>query len=231
MHGSHARWLVLLLFLPACGPNAASFLDASELPAPSAQPYRLQAADVLEVAFFRTPELTQERTVGPDGAISLILVGQVRAAGLTVDELTELIRGLYLSELTEPEVSVSVQEYSGLQVYVSGEVATPGMVPYHGGLTLVQAIFGAGGFLPSASQENVVLIRRGADGLPVGALVNLDSVFNDGRLEDDVPLAPSDIVLVSRSVIANVNLFVEQYIRANIPVPISLGYYFDAPRN
>jgi len=215
---------VLFPLLAGCGPNRAAFAEASALPPPSAQPYRLQAADVLEVAFYRTPELTQERTVGPDGAISLLLVGQVQAAGRTVDELTDVVRGLYQNELTSPDVTIAVQGFSGLQVYVAGEVATPGMVPYRGGLTLVQALFSAGGFLPTASQEDVVVIRRGPDGEPVGSLVNVDRVLDDGVLGDDVPLAASDIVFVSRSAIANVNLFIQQYIRNNIPVPIALGY-------
>lgn len=223
----------LLLFAAfACG-RPPNLTPAPELPTPIQGPYRLQVGDVLEVRFFRTPELTQTATVGPDGAITLALVGSVHAAGRTVDELTEFVSELYAdADLLEPQITVSVREYSGMKVYVAGEVNTPGMLEYHGGLTLVQAIMQAGGFLNTARLSRVLVIRKGSEGQPLGSLVDVGGILTDGRFATDIALAPSDIVFVPRSVIANINLFVEQYISNMLPLPIYyLGYDVLRSRN
>jgi protein involved in polysaccharide export with SLBB domain len=186
----------------------------------------VQVADVLQVRFFRTPELTQTVTVGPDGATTLALVGSVYAAGRTVDDLTEIVRVLYAdADLLDPQITISVQAYSGMRVYVAGEVNTPGMLDYHGGLTLVQAIMQAGGFLNTARLSHVLVIRRGSEGQPLGSLVDVGEILTDGSFGADIALAPSDIVFVPRSVIANINLFVDQYILNMLPQPFFwLGY-------
>ena len=109
-------------------------------------PYRIQVGDVLAVEFFKTIDMNQIRTVGPDGDIYLPLVGRLNVVGRTVDDVTTEITEGYSEEMINPQITLSVQEYSGLQVYVSGEVNRPGTLKYRGGLTLVQAISEAGGF-------------------------------------------------------------------------------------
>lgn len=208
----------------ACGGSGSGLVPSESLPPPVDAPYRVRVADVLEVAFFRTPELTQTRQVGPDGFISLNPVGRVRAAGLVLDELTEQIRERYASEFEDPSVTVSVVEYAALSVFVGGEVNAAGMVPYHGGLTLVQAIMDAGGLRDTARLDEVLVIRKGREAQPVGTLVDVDRIFDDQDFASDLLLAPSDIVFVPRSRIASVNLFVEQFIRNNVPIPFTLGY-------
>jgi protein involved in polysaccharide export with SLBB domain len=231
-HGSRA-WsrrlavpclLVALVAAPACGISGPGLVPSGELPAPIGGPYRVRVADVVEVAFFRTPELTQTRQVGPDGFISLNPVGRVQAAGMELDELTEQVRERYASQFDDPSVSISVVEYAGLSVFVGGEVNAAGMVPYHGGLTLVQALMEAGGPMPTARMDQILVIRMGADAEPVGTLVDVDRIFDDTEFYRDVALAPSDIVVVPRSRVATVNLFMEQFIRNNLPIPFALGY-------
>jgi len=215
---------ILCISAAACG-RPAGLTSAAELPPPVEGPYRVQVADVLSVRFFRTPELTQEVTVGPDGAITLSLIGSVIAAGRELDELTEGVRTLYSrAQLTDPQITISVRTFSGLRVYVGGEVTTPGMLEYRGGLTLVQAIMQAGGFSDTARRGQVLVIRKGADGGPVGTQVNVGSILSDARFGTDVALAPSDIVFVPRSAIANLNLFVEQYVYNNLPISLYLGF-------
>jgi len=218
---------VLLLAVFACG-SPPNLTPAPELPDPVQGPYRVQVADVLQVRFFRTPELTQTATVGPDGVITLALVGGVFAAGRTIDDLGEIVRVLYAdADLLEPQITISVQTYSGMKVYVAGEVNTPGMLEYRGGLTLVQAIMEAGGFLNTARASHVLVIRRGSEGQPLGSQVDVDDILTDGRFGADIALAPSDIVFVPRSIIANINLFIEQYITNMIPQPFYwLGYEY-----
>ena len=187
-------------------------------------PYRVQVNDVLEFLFFKNTELNQTRTVGPDGEVALQLIGQVRVAGRTLPEITGEVTTRYAHELVEPQVTVAVKEYSGLKVYVGGEVNTPGIQAFRGGLSALQAIVAAGGFKNTASLKSVILIRKSEGGRPVGAKVDLSRVLKHAEFDRDVALAPSDIVFVPRSGIANVNLFVEQFFRNNIPIPIYLGF-------
>jgi protein involved in polysaccharide export with SLBB domain len=91
------------------------------------------------------------------------------------------------------------------------------MHEYRGGLTLVQAIMNAGGFKNTGRQKEVVLIRRTQDGKPAGTIVDCKSILRGYQVDKDVELAPYDIVYVPRKHIADVNMFVEQYINANIP--------------
>jgi polysaccharide export outer membrane protein len=187
-------------------------------------PYRVQVNDVLEFLFFKSTELNQTRTVGPDGDVALQLIGSVRVAGRTVPEITEEVTTRYARELVQPQVTVAIKEYSGLKVYVGGEVNTPGIQVYRGGLSALQAILAAGGFKNTASLKSVILIRKGESGRPVGVRVDLSRVLKLAEFERDIALVPSDIVFVPRSTVANVNLFVEQFFLKNIPIPIYLGF-------
>ena len=225
-----SRWLVRACMASAivsasgCSVSGPGLVPSGELPPPIEGPYRVRVADVVEVAFFRTPELTQTRQVGPDGFISLNPVGRVQAAGLELDELTEQVRVRYASQFDDPSVAISVVEYAGLSVFVGGEVNAAGMVAYHGGLTLVQALMEAGGLRETARGDQVLVIRMGSEAEPVGTLVDVSRIFGDTEFYRDVALAPSDIVVVPRSRVASVNLFMEQFIRNNLPVPFALGF-------
>ena len=186
--------------------------------------YRVQVNDVLEFLFYKNTELNQTRTVGPDGEVSLQLVGRVRVGGRTTNEIAEELTTRYSKDLVEPQVTVAIKEFSGLKVYVGGEVNTPGIQVYRGGLSALQAIVAAGGFKNTASLGSVILIRKGEGGRPVGSQVDLSRVLKHAEFERDIALAPSDIVFVPRSGVAKVNLFVEQFFRNNIPIPIYLGF-------
>lgn len=216
-----ARWLraavgaLALLLLPA-------FCAAQQ-----AAPYRVQVNDVLEFLFFKNVELNQTRTVGPDGAIALQLIGAVQVVGRTVDEITAEVTSLYSKELVNPQVTVAVKEFSGLKVYVGGEVVLPGIQIYRGGLTALQAVVVAGGFKPTARVDEVLLIRQGPDGKPAGTFHDLGRVLKHAEFGRDVTLVPTDIIFVPRSRIANVNRFIEQYFRNMWPLPIGIGWTVD----
>jgi protein involved in polysaccharide export with SLBB domain len=181
-------------------------------------PYVLQVGDQLAIKFYTNPELNEEVVIRPDGMISLQLIDDVQAAGLSPAQLDAELTQRYTSELATPEVSVIVADNGGQRVYVAGEVAEPGEIKLAGGLTVGQAIEAAGGFLTTAHRRHVVIIRRGPDGKPVGQQLDLRPVFEGTDPEVDVPLQPYDIVHVPRSLIANLDLWVEQYIRDLLPV-------------
>jgi polysaccharide export outer membrane protein len=222
---------------PCCGRNvvSAALLLLSVLSAfclaqaPTPAPYRVQVNDVLEFLFFKNTELNQTRTVGPDGTLSLQLIGTVQVVGRTIEEITAEVTRRYSTELVEPQVTVAVREYSGLKVYVGGEVNQPGIQVYRGGLTALQAVLAAGGFRTTASLSHVVLIHRGPSGEPVAGVVDFNRVLKHAELGRDLPLAPADIVYVPRSGIANVNLFVEQFFRNMWPLPVTLGFNWYKP--
>jgi protein involved in polysaccharide export with SLBB domain len=204
--------LVVLLVLPT--------LSTAETPIP----YRVQVNDVLEFLFFKNTELNQTPTVGPDGAVSLQLIGSVQVVDRTIEDITGEVTRRYAKELVQPQVTVAVKEYSGLKVYVGGEVNQPGIQIYRGGLTALQAVVAAGGFKTTARLSSVLLIHKGPKGEPIGAILDLSRVLKRAEFGRDVALVPTDILFVPRSRIANVNLFVEQFFRNMWPIPVGIGW-------
>lgn len=221
-------FLSLGLLGTACSYRSPSMVATPDLPPMERAPYRVRVADVLNVSFFKTTTLNQTRTIGPDGQIQLALIGSVEVVGRTLPELTEELTERYAEELVDPQLTMSIQEFSAMDVHVGGEVTQQGRVPYRGGLTIVQAIMDAGGFLGTARLSEVVLIRKGPDGLPVATVANVAQILRDAEFSDNVALAPMDIIYVPRSRIADVNKFTRDYIW-NI-VPLEYFYYFNAFR-
>jgi polysaccharide export outer membrane protein len=225
---SVGRWsvvVVAVLVMVMAAPDASAqkkdmpgdYVSREEFPPIYTGTYRISVGDVLEVTFFKTDRLNQTQTVGPDGEIYLPIVGRVDAAGRSVEDVTqELVVG-YSKELINPQITVNVAEYSGLQIYVSGEVFSPGIQPYRGGMTLFQAISNAGGFTKRAKRRSVLLIRPGPENEPVGTVVDFKKYIRKGMLQNDIELAPLDIVYVHWKNVVNVNIFMTQWISDNLP--------------
>jgi polysaccharide biosynthesis/export protein len=188
--------------------------------------YRIQSGDQLTISFYLNPEFNQEVTVAPDGKAMLMMVGPVQAAGLTPDRLSDLVDKSYQSELKNPGAVVHVKNMPGRMVYVQGQVSKPGAFPLQPGMTALQAISEAGGLTPEANAGNTVLIRHDACGQPQGSKVDLMAAVNSPGKGDDAVLASRDVVVVPRSAIANVDLFVKQYIRDAMPVEPYIGLPF-----
>ena len=157
-------------------------------------------------------------TVRPDGLISLPLAHEVRAAGRTAEELRRDLTERCSQELAKPELAVIVRTTSGYLVHVGGEVANPGVLKLTRPSTVLEAVFEAGGLLPSASPANVLVVRRMEDGGAELVQADLAAVLSgrDGR--GNLALRPWDVVFVPTSPIADVNKWVDQYVRKNIPV-------------
>ena len=211
--------------------QAPQMVDPKALPDVVSGPYTIAVGDVLEINFFKATQMSTTRTVGPDGEIYLPLVGRVAVMGRTVDDITEELNTRYGEEMVNPQITVSVSQYSGLKVYVGGEVNFPGIREYRGGLTLVQAIMDSGSFKPTGRQKEVVLIRNKPESSPVGTIVDCKAILRGYQVKNDVPLAPYDVIYVPRKHIADVNLFVEQYINANIPRLEGWWWWFDNDNN
>jgi polysaccharide export outer membrane protein len=189
------------------------------------QEYRVEPGDSLLVQSYFDQTLRQTVVVGPDGRISLLLVGDVSVAGKTVREISELVRKRYAGRLPDkPDINVAINELSGLSVYVGGEVRTPSVVPIKGSLTLMQAIAEAGGFLASANQHQVIILRRGPDGTFTARQQNASLVLRNEAGE--MYMRRRDIIFVPKTEIAQLDQFVDQYINQIIPRPVQtlFGY-------
>jgi protein involved in polysaccharide export with SLBB domain len=224
--------VALSLFLSVCSHAVAQAppggpMRAFAAPPPSSVPeqeYRIAVGDQLDIKFFYNPELNEQVIVRPDGRISLQLIPEVVAAGMTPAALTRHLTEQYSKDLKQPQLTVIVRGFGSQLVFVDGEVGKPGMVPILGAMTALQAISQAGGMKETARAGDVIIIRRGAPSKPVAFAVNLKKARTGTDLTQDVSLAPFDIVYVPRSRVSNVNVWLDQYIRRNIPLPFSLNY-------
>lgn len=121
--------------------------------------YVIGPEDVLVIRVWREPELSGQLPVRPDGKISLQLVNEVQAAGLTPEQLaTNIAEGLG-KVMTRPEVSVSVLQVNSKKYFISGEVQRPGAYPLLIPTTVVEALVNGGGFRDFANQKDIVIVR------------------------------------------------------------------------
>ena len=193
------------------------------VPAGASQDYLLQLGDVLEVRHFFSPELNVTLPIRPDGRISLELVGEIQAAGVTPAQLRQTLLERYAEWLAKPEVTVMVKEFAGAKVFVGGEVVAPGIVRTPGNLTLVQAVLQAGGFKNTAELKNVVILRNQGTSDPLFLTIDLAARLKGKTTSPDIVLALNDIVFVPKTRITRMNEFVDQYFRQITPIPLSLG--------
>jgi len=140
---------------------------AGALPAPTfdqatALQYKLGPLDVLDIVVFQVPDLSGTFQVGSDGSLGLPLVGNIRAAGRTAQEVKkEITSKLAASYLQQPQVTVTVTGFYSQKVTVDGTVAKPGVFPVSkGGSTLLEYIALAGGMPRQADPSNVVIFRE-----------------------------------------------------------------------
>lgn len=223
---------VVLMTVIACSTTESSLGPQSMQGAMAGPPladYRLRSGDKIDIRFFYHSDLNESVVVGPDGKISLQLIDEVLAAGLTTSQLDELLTEAYSKYLENYSISVIVREYSGLKVYVGGEVVQPGYYSLEGNMSALQSIFAAQGFKTTAKKENVILIRKGPDNRPMPMVIDLAAVMSGEHLENDVYLVASDIVYVPETWIAKAGTFVDQYLRRVLFVDSivqGVGYYF-----
>ena len=203
---------------PKMSPEQCAANASIEEAAAQDSDYRIQRGDQLALDFYMNPEFNDTATVNPDGKIALRLVGAIQAAGLTADQLAASLDKAYSSELRNPGASVHLKNMPGRKVYVEGQVNKPGAFQLQPGMTAVQALAMAGGVTDNADPETSVLIRRDACGQQQGSKIDLASAEKEPGSGTDVTLMPRDVIVVPRSRIANVDLWVKQHIRDVLPV-------------
>jgi polysaccharide export outer membrane protein len=182
--------------------------------------YRLVPHDSINVKFTYHPEEDTKvpLIVRPDGNITLEGSGVIKAAGLTPEELAQAIVEKSASRMKDPQVVVTIAQYTPRKVYVGGEVKSPGIVLVQDGrsVTPMQAIFERGGFTYTAQVDSVVLIRDGASETPKIGRLNLNEAMENGVAEA-VALLDNDVLYVPMSGIGRADLWVKQHIKDLIP--------------
>jgi protein involved in polysaccharide export with SLBB domain len=177
----------------------------------------LGPGDEVEIRFFYTPTLDITQTVRPDGMISMLLVGEVRAAALTPVELEQALKGLYKEKLRDPDINVVLKTQWSRRAYVGGMVVRPGPVSLPAPTTVVEAIMQVGGpRIDYAELKNVLVIRPDGMRRKIGS-INLASSFglespSDGQTIEAFYLKPGDIVYVPQTRIVEINRWLDQHI-------------------
>jgi polysaccharide export outer membrane protein len=157
--------------------------------------YFLGPEDVIDVSVWKNENLSKTVLIRPDGKISLPLIGDVQAAGLTTVQLRDSIK-LKLKEYKEtPEVSIIVREINSLVVFVTGEVTHPGKLMLRSDTSLLQAISLAGGFTQYASKNSIVLLRR-VGGSETRKVIRYSDIVSGKKPEDDILLQRGDTIVV-----------------------------------
>lgn len=175
-------------------PAASQVVTRSEVDPPNA--YSIGIGDVLEITVWKNPDLSTTVPVRPDGRISVPLLNDVQAAGMTPLALRQTLTEGFREYVTAPGVSVVVKEIHSRKIFVTGEVATPGAYDLQPRTKLMQALALAGGLTPYAKQK-VVVLRDGRDGRTDRRYeIDIGAIISGKRPGDNLLLQPGDTVVV-----------------------------------
>src|SRR5437016_7624874 len=154
--------------------------------------YRLQPGDVLEIQYRYSPEFNQTVTVQPDGYITLEVGGDLKVAGMTVDQMRQAILKKASTRLQDPIATVILKEFQKPYFVVAGEVVQPGKIEMRERVTAIQAIMLAGGMKESAKSSQVVVFRKINSDIAEVKLLNLKTIRRTSDLENDLTLQPGE---------------------------------------
>jgi polysaccharide export outer membrane protein len=197
--------LTVLLFatlfvLPAVAQTAAATTaPAKPSPGPSVDvppEYVIGPQDVLGINFWRDADMTGDVTVRPDGRITLPLLGDMQAAGLTPEALTTVIHTAAVKLIADPTITVIVRQINSRKVFITGQVTTPGAHVLTGPLTVMQLISLAGGLTEFAKKKDITVMRTEVTGKQVVLPFNYSDVAKGKNIAQNVVLKPGDTVVV-----------------------------------
>jgi polysaccharide biosynthesis/export protein len=197
-------WIGLGTMMLGAGNTPAQ--DAGKSPSKPAQPapqsvgaadssYKIGPQDVLRIDVWKEAEISRAVPVRPDGKISLPLLNDVQASGLTAMELANNITEGLKKFINNPQVTVSVTEINSRRVYVTGEVSKPGAYPLLPNMTALQAVTSAGGFTQFARTKNIYILRN-EGGKQTKYPFNYNDVVKGKRSDENITLQPGDTIVV-----------------------------------
>ena len=160
-----------------------------------AEPYLIQAGDILVVSVWKEADLSSEVLVRPDGGISFALVGGLQAAGRSVDTLRTAMEEKLRKFIPDPAVTVAVKQIGGNRVYVIGKVNRPGEFMFSQPIDVMQALSLAGGTTSYADVNDIRILRR-AEGRQVALRFKYGEVERGRTLDQNILLKSGDTVVV-----------------------------------
>jgi polysaccharide export outer membrane protein len=197
--------LIMLVGLPLAAqaqPSAqgsqtpAGGADASAAQAAAADPsYIIGADDVLDISVWKEPDVSRSVPVRPDGKISLPLVSDVQAAGLTPSQLAADLTTRLKKFLNDPQVTVIVTAINSRRIYIVGEVARPGAFPLLPNMTVLQALADAGGFTTFANTKKIHILRM-INGKQTEFPFEYREVLEGNKTSENITLLPGDEIVV-----------------------------------
>jgi polysaccharide biosynthesis/export protein len=206
------RWMVaiaivVLTTVPALAQNKQTASNANPARTKAVEPtarsvsvdnksYVIGENDLLDVDVWKQTEVSKQVPVRPDGKISLPLIGQIQASGLTPLQLQDNITAKLKEYISNPEVTVIVVSPRSHQFNIVGQVARPGQYPLTGSMTVLDAIAAAGGFRDFAKQTKIYVLRPMAGGTRVRIKFNYKNVIKGKDLQENVSLEPGDTIVV-----------------------------------
>lgn len=178
--------------VPAAKPPAEKPLVKAATEDPN---YMIGAQDVLDISVWKEPELTLSVPVRPDGKISIPLLNDVQAAGLTPTQLAMRITTDLKKYVTNPQVTIIVTQINSQRIYILGEVSRAGAYPLLPQMTMLQALSSAGGFTQFANLKKIYMFRV-ENGKQVKYPFNYKDVVNGKRPDENVILRAGDTIVV-----------------------------------
>jgi polysaccharide export outer membrane protein len=157
--------------------------------------YVIGPEDVLSVLFWRDQEMSGEYVVRPDGQITLPLLNDIQAAGLTPEELRESLTKAASKLIEDPSVTVGVKAINSRKVFITGMVGKSGAYPLTSTMTVAQLISVAGGLQEFASSKNIMIVRT-ENGRQVAYKFNYKDFSKGRNLKQNIVLKPGDQVIV-----------------------------------
>jgi polysaccharide biosynthesis/export protein len=203
------KWIAMLTFLGLApivwAQNSAGSSDAATGASQSSAPrhtaatkdpnYVIGPQDVLDVDVWKEQELTRSVEVRPDGKISLPLLNDIQASGLTPMQLATNITDGLKKFITDPQVTVIVTQINSQRVYILGEVAHPGAYPLLPGMNVLQALSSAGGFTMFAKTKSIYVLRQ-QGGKQQKFPFNYKEAISGKRADQNIVLRAGDQIVV-----------------------------------
>lgn len=157
--------------------------------------YVIGSQDMLDISVWREPDFSRTVPVRPDGKISLPLLNDMQAAGLTPSQLAAELTKSLNKFVTNPQVTIIVTQINSQRFYVLGEAARPGAYTLIPEMTILQALSNAGGFTPYANSKKIYLLRE-ENGKQQKLLFNYKDVIGGKRTEQNIVLQNGDTIVV-----------------------------------
>jgi polysaccharide biosynthesis/export protein len=176
--------------------GAAGATGSSPKSATADPNYLIGPQDILDIIVWKEQELTRNVPVRPDGKISLPLLNDVQAAGLTPMQLSMRITASLRKYVADPQVTVVVTQINSQRIYILGEVNRAGAYPLLPGMTVLEALSSSGGFTIFANTKKIYVLRKAADGTQAKLPFNYKNVIHGKAPEQNIPLEAGDTIVV-----------------------------------